>query len=78
MQNMQHNLEDVLMQELLKLQMAELRVTGMYNALRSKPAARRNTSEFLAHLADLDERASQVERLLKETHATPAPRQLVA
>ena len=76
---MKSNVEDVLMQELLNLQVAELRLTGMYNALRSTPAERRNTDEFLAHLADLDHRASEVEVLLEQMPtAIPLSRRLVA
>jgi hypothetical protein len=76
---MTSNVEDVLMQELLNLQVAELRLTGMYNSLRSTPADRRDTGEFLAHLAELDHRASEVERLLEQMPtAIPLSQRLVA
>jgi len=71
--------QESIMEELVRLQVDELRLTGMYNILRSTPAHRRNTTEFLALLADLDARATALEELLDEMpNALPAPRLLVA
>lgn len=58
--------EDVVMIELLELQVAELRLTGMYNVLRSTPPQDRKTGEFLALLAEVDHRATKIEDLLAQ------------
>jgi hypothetical protein len=76
---MQSHVEDVVMQELLSLQVAELQLAGKYNILRSTPAECRNTRAFKVMLAELDSRVSKVERLLEQVPtAVPVPRQLVA
>jgi hypothetical protein len=74
-----NSLDDVVISELLQLHAAELRLTSMYNTLRSTPEPNRETGRFLALLADLDHRACKVEALLEEIPtALASPQRLVA
>lgn len=71
--------DDAMITELLQLQAAELRLTGMYNMLRSNPGQKRETERFLAQLADLNDRASKIEALLEQLpSAIPTSQLLVA